>query len=248
MTAHGSGVEVLKVNGWGAPSSSMNELTERERRIEECVAYDAPWLTLRLCQHGIARDQVQANALFLELKRYLLLAEQQGDRAVPMFSLRIDEVWHQFILFTAEYTAFCQRYFGHYLHHMPEQVHTVAQGLVNEQLTAPVSLEHFRGLYAQAFGPVSELWTDDCAVDVTTRLTRAVDGLCCRESSEVVELVRAVDERVVCRVGRRAACALEFIAATPVFMVRELPGLNSDAERVKLVRPLVQYGVLRLKY
>ncbi len=35
-------------------------------------------------------------------------------------SLRVlDEMWHTFILFTREYTAFCLDKFGYYLHHMP---------------------------------------------------------------------------------------------------------------------------------
>lgn len=31
----------------------------------------------------------------------------------------IDDMWHTFLLFTHEYTDFCHRYFGEYLHHVP---------------------------------------------------------------------------------------------------------------------------------
>ena len=31
----------------------------------------------------------------------------------------IDEMWHTFILFTRDYVAYCERYFGRYLHHNP---------------------------------------------------------------------------------------------------------------------------------
>ena len=31
----------------------------------------------------------------------------------------IDEMWHEFILFSRAYTAFCRRFFGNYLHHKP---------------------------------------------------------------------------------------------------------------------------------
>lgn len=31
----------------------------------------------------------------------------------------IDEMWHNFVLFTKEYTQFCKEYFGYYLHHGP---------------------------------------------------------------------------------------------------------------------------------
>jgi hypothetical protein len=33
--------------------------------------------------------------------------------------LIIDEMWHTFILFTKDYTDFCNKYFGYYLHHNP---------------------------------------------------------------------------------------------------------------------------------
>jgi hypothetical protein len=31
----------------------------------------------------------------------------------------IDEMWHTFVLFTKDYAAFCERYFGHFVHHVP---------------------------------------------------------------------------------------------------------------------------------
>ena len=31
----------------------------------------------------------------------------------------IDEMWHEFILITIDYHAFCNEYFGEYLHHIP---------------------------------------------------------------------------------------------------------------------------------
>jgi len=41
-------------------------------------------------------------------------------RCIMLRSMReIDEMWHEFILFTKDYTQFCQLYFGEYLHHLP---------------------------------------------------------------------------------------------------------------------------------
>lgn len=223
--------------------------TQRKERFSECLEYQAPWLVERLCQHGVATTEEEANALFVELKRYLLLAHGQGERVVPMFSLRIDEVWHQFILFTADYSAFCERHFGHYLHHVPEQSTWLAQVPPNRAPGLPaLTFEQFERVYAKSFGMLSELWSDAAAVTSSSRVTHAVEGLFCRESRERVELVRALDEQVVCRTGLRAANALSFIARKALFLVRELPDLNGEDEQLKLVRPLVQYGALRLKY
>jgi hypothetical protein len=219
-----------------------------EERLSECLKYEAPWLTQRLCQYGVASSEAEAAALFVELKRYLLLAQQQGERVVPMFSLRLDEVWHQFILFTADYAAFCVRYFGHYLHHVPEQAEPRQPLSSGERFVHPLSLSQFEALYTSAFGALPELWSDAAAVSVTSRVVHAVEGLYCRQRCEFVELVRASDDQVVCRAGRRAKSAMGFIARHSRFLVRELPDLNGDTERVKLVRPLVQYGALRLNY
>ncbi|MEJ7658804.1 MAG: hypothetical protein WKG07_03825 [Hymenobacter sp.] len=38
---------------------------------------------------------------------------------IPDDLLIIDEMWHNFILFTPAYHAFCQAHFQKYLHHVP---------------------------------------------------------------------------------------------------------------------------------
>ena len=39
---------------------------------------------------------------------------------IGMPSKAVDEAWHEMILMTREYSWFCQRAFGHYLHHSPD--------------------------------------------------------------------------------------------------------------------------------
>jgi hypothetical protein len=215
----------------------------------DCLSYEAPWLLERLCGHGVAANEAEANSLFTELKRYLLLTQHECGRVSPMFSSRIDEVWHQFILFTAEYAAFCERYFGRFLDHVPEQSRRIPHTPNRDaHSSAALSFEHFRAVYEAAFGKISLLWNDEQAVGSGSRVTHGVVGLYCREQSDVAELVRAGDEQVVCRTSRRACEALHFIARTSLFIVRELPQLRGDIERVRLARVLVQYGALRLKY
>lgn len=34
----------------------------------------------------------------------------------------IDQMWHIFLLYTKDYMDFCQKYFGEYLHHLPDIV------------------------------------------------------------------------------------------------------------------------------
>lgn len=66
----------------------------------------------------------EAEDVFKEMLKWLWLgsaAKEDGfDKLVVHEDLFIlDEMWHTFILFTRDYTDFCERYFGYYLHHTP---------------------------------------------------------------------------------------------------------------------------------
>lgn len=65
--------------------------------------------------HG---DPAQFEEVWSELKAFLLTASTSTVPLRPP-SVRVDELWHEFILFTREYHAFCKR-LGGYVHHTPE--------------------------------------------------------------------------------------------------------------------------------
>jgi hypothetical protein len=65
-------------------------------------------------------DEATTRQIFADLKRYLWVAGPTKDRVTPPFV--IDEMWHMFLVFTAEYARFCTRYFGTMLHHDPDTV------------------------------------------------------------------------------------------------------------------------------
>ena len=70
-----------------------------------------PGLTLKQCQlvaHG--------------LRQFFLAHLKSGKQFVSMPSQIADDLWHEFILFTRHYDAFCQRAFGGFLHHTPAVV------------------------------------------------------------------------------------------------------------------------------
>ncbi|WP_426447950.1 hypothetical protein ACP26L_26755 [Paenibacillus sp. S-38] len=54
---------------------------------------------------------------FLELKRYFLMAAVLRD--VPMFSGKVDALWHEMLMFTREYNAFGEGFIGSVIHHAP---------------------------------------------------------------------------------------------------------------------------------
>jgi hypothetical protein len=66
----------------------------------------------------------------------------------------VDKVWHDHILHTREYTAFCEAAFGAYLHHEPLDL-----SQTNKAMDMAPTLK----LYAERFGhiPPRAFWTDD---------------------------------------------------------------------------------------
>lgn len=62
--------------------------------------------------------EAEAADIFTETKKFLYICRQPGV-FIPDELLIVDEMWHNFILFTKEYQDFCAFYFGVYLHHIP---------------------------------------------------------------------------------------------------------------------------------
>lgn len=62
-------------------------------------------------------------AAMLEFKRFLALPLlYPGEQEFPFVpSLRLDELWHAFLLNTPRYREFCDRVYGQYLDHVPDK-------------------------------------------------------------------------------------------------------------------------------
>lgn len=82
----------------------------------------------RLVKHGM--DSVTANAAINDMLGYLhTIAHNPGCGFGP--SEIVDMAWHEFILHTADYFAYCEMAFGHYVHHRPNRQGEVGK-LVSE--------------------------------------------------------------------------------------------------------------------
>jgi hypothetical protein len=58
------------------------------------------------------------------LRQYFLTHLKSGKKFVAMPSQAVDDLWHEFILYTRQYHAFCQAAFGQFFHHTPAAVLT----------------------------------------------------------------------------------------------------------------------------
>jgi hypothetical protein len=55
------------------------------------------------------------------LRDYFYLIHMSNKESVAMPSQVVDVAWHEFILFTREYTSFCSKAFGRFIHHTPAE-------------------------------------------------------------------------------------------------------------------------------
>lgn len=92
----------------------------------------------------------EARELFLEAIKFLVISNVSGDEGKPATpGLLIDEAWHEFILFTRLYEAFCMHAFGRFIHHAP--------GGTDEE--NHLQFERTLMLYGLAFGaPPRKYW------------------------------------------------------------------------------------------
>ncbi len=90
--------------------------------------------------------------------KFLYLCGTTRDRHAP--PSKIDTGWHHFILFTKDYTNFCQEHFGRYIHHNPG---------VDKSEAFPMVL-HTTTVARQEFGQLSLNW------EVKADMCRACDS------------------------------------------------------------------------
>ena len=70
--------------------------------------------------YGVSLDE--ARELFEETKKWLwLCGTRPRSMRLTVFGpmKMLDEMWHTFLLFTREYTEYCQDNYGFYIHHAP---------------------------------------------------------------------------------------------------------------------------------
>lgn len=56
------------------------------------------------------------------LRQFFLAYHKSGYQLISMPSQVVDDLWHEFILYTKNYQHFCQQAFGRYMHHTPAAV------------------------------------------------------------------------------------------------------------------------------
>jgi hypothetical protein len=108
------------------------------RPLVEAIQYRNRHVVDRFLErHALPREE--ADDLFVETLRWLWLCRRADadPRAPELFiddcMALLDEMWHTFVLFTRDYTSYCDRYLGGYVHHEPTTVEEKARVVVERE-------------------------------------------------------------------------------------------------------------------
>lgn len=208
----------------------------------EALDYEAPFVIDKLVKERFVDTSQDACGLFMEVKRYLVLSHVDRTKSWKMHSLTVDEAWHQFVLFTAEYSDFCDRYFGRYRHHAPSNAPDTGVRRAPE-----ATLAEFRDRYREVFGmDLPPVWNDASWITPRRRVVNYFSGHWALGSAAGMIDLMDGNGRALLSVSAVAENALRFIVNTGAFYVREVPGDLTEEEKIALVTALVEVKVLRV--
>ena len=63
----------------------------------------------------------EASLVNKALMDYFYLCNMANGKMVSMPSRVVDDLWHEFLLFSSVYESFCKKAFGRFLHHIPDE-------------------------------------------------------------------------------------------------------------------------------
>ena len=222
------------------------QATPASATVFDALTFQAPYVVERLVKDRVVGSVAEGEELFNEAKKYLVLSEVHRDLVVGMYSVRVDEAWHAFILYTDQYREFCKKYFGKYIGHAPTNAPEADDHDHDHQHRQELTFEEFREKYEDLFGePLPDVWYNLRGVSPDRRVFCDLAGsMTVAQRDSVAELVDDTGD-VVISVNDLALSALEFIARTGAFYVRELPGDLTDGEKVALIEGLMAAGAIR---
>jgi hypothetical protein len=114
---------VILIAGLATVTVSLFRSWLKYRREEFIRSYRWPAGLLERLEKQHAGFERKDSALVSRgLRQFFLAYSRSGKRFVSMPSQIADDLWHEFILYTREYQAFCRKAFGGFLHHTPAVV------------------------------------------------------------------------------------------------------------------------------
>lgn len=88
-----------------------------QSQLDKILLYENEDVISRFRDMFVLNEQ-EAMDIFHETRKFLYVS-QLPEVFIPDDLLIIDEMWHNFILFTPDYHRFCIEHFNQYFHHVP---------------------------------------------------------------------------------------------------------------------------------
>ncbi len=128
------------------PASHAVLTEEQKGLLQRLDRFEAPYLEEKLLSDGEFQNKSNYQEAFTEFKKYAALSQIVKGH-LGMTSVKVDTLWHQFVLFTKQYADFCRDYLGSFLHHSPH-VSTTPEDRKKEGIV------NFAKSYQQVFGEI----------------------------------------------------------------------------------------------
>ena len=128
---------------------------DRKILIQASNAFPMDRILARYCrEQNISVEAARSHEH--ELKRYLVLRVLNPNLRFPMASGPVDELWHNFLLFTQEYAEFCKQVGGSFIHHFPGPPYPSESDVAEAQY----DFDRFIEVYEQTYNeiPPQQLW------------------------------------------------------------------------------------------
>lgn len=178
----------------GNAVSSVMESDARAAEIItlfQCIAptYDHQAITTHLMAKFKDRDPGALHVMMTEFLKFMFLRSQYGGGFIPVCG-DVDDIWHEFILQTREYAAFCEALPGqHFIHHNSRHLSDFTDGKDRREVIE--KLLSWLPRYYQHFG------------DFTA------ETLSCWVMVQFLQDVMKMDLPAINRMAKEAAAALE---------------------------------------
>lgn len=131
-----------------APVGKSKKVEDIWAKLLRC---DLRFVILRLSNEGICKDFIEADEMVTEYMKYLALTIAYPYTKLPM-SAQVDEAWHQHILHTRSYAAFCEEVAGRFIHHLPAMDESARVRMVKDYA------DNTLALYEKHFGEPPARW------------------------------------------------------------------------------------------
>jgi hypothetical protein len=136
--------------------------------LKDVLRYQHPGVICRYAREHQATPE-QAAELFRETLKWLYLCARAAEDGPEDLALavhpeieKIDWMWHTFLVFTRDYAEFCERHFGLFIHHVPNEDED-EEAAPPDEATIRTGLEQ---QYAFVYGVLGEetlqAWYGEC--------------------------------------------------------------------------------------